>query len=659
MQCNNCGKQNNEVAKFCKYCGQNLESQVTKQKKGNKKIIIVLIAAALIVLIVGGYFVIKPRISNNSNQTDNGYEETMDRGNKYLESMDYEKAELEYLDAINIEPKEEEAYVELAELYVVWGKPEEAKKIVAEGIANVPAEKQNKLPEKEVETADYLGYTWVTEPLIEADDIYYVQSVSDGTSCYNLSDIQKESAYAVIKEGDTLGLIDLTGELKASLEYDNISGNNIYLLSRKEAKYEEEYQMDWKLYGLVDDEVIPITYGGDAPDWYYYYGNELHSLYEVLSGTEIDEPETPIPIQKSDELSPEYNELSGLYGIFDQGKLTVDFIYEECGTYSQGLLAAKKDGKWGYVDSEGNEVIPFDYDASWKQYADTFNGTEEQDYCYAASGGYVVLCKDGVWELRNTQGKVVLPAGYFEKMRPVYEDQCWVKKDGKWGVIQIGSIEEQGDETESNTNVEEIYQKVLNQYKQAIDENYYRDILDGVSDDEDIIGEYINMELLSSSRYYDEFYVYYAFEDVDDNGMSELLIGASDATTNNRLYYDIFSTDGNKPIRIFEDMEFGYRTNFFIYSDGIIEINWSGSAFDNGYEFYSISTDGYTPELKESISMHGNHETPSESSKYYHDTDGVLEITETEYNQIYSSYEEKEEYKINWIELNNNVTIQG
>jgi len=265
MQCNNCGNQNNEEAKFCKYCGQNLGSQVTEKKKGNKKIIIVLIAAALLILIVGGYFV----INGSSDKTENNYEKTLDQGNKYLESMDYEKAELEFLDAINIEPKVEEAYVELAELYVVWGKPEEAKKIVAEGIANVPTEKQQKLPEKEEETAEYQGYTWVTEPTIEADDIYYVRSVLGGTSCYNLSDIQKESDYAVIKEGDNLGLIDLIGKLKAPLEYDNISGKNIYLLSRKEAKYEEEFQMDCDLYGLVDDEIIPIMYGGDASDWYY------------------------------------------------------------------------------------------------------------------------------------------------------------------------------------------------------------------------------------------------------------------------------------------------------------------------------------------------------------------------------------------------------
>lgn len=58
-----------------------------------------------------------------------------------------------------------------------------------------------------------------------------------------------------------------------------------------------------------------------------------------------------------------------------------------------------------------------------------------------------MLCKDGAWELRNIEGKVVFPAGYFEAMRPVYEGQCWVKKDRKWGVVQIGGTAAQSQET--------------------------------------------------------------------------------------------------------------------------------------------------------------------------------------------------------------------
>ena len=48
-----------------------------------------------------------------------------------------------------------------------------------------------------------------------------------------------------------------------------------------------------------------------------------------------------------------------------------------------------------------------------------FSGDEEISYCYAASEGYIPLVKDGMWEMRDTAGNVVIPAGVFEAIRPV------------------------------------------------------------------------------------------------------------------------------------------------------------------------------------------------------------------------------------------------
>ena len=46
--------------------------------------------------------------------------------------------------------------------------------------------------------------------------------------------------------------------------------------------------------------------------------------------------------------------------------------YEDAGLFSEGLAAVKKDGKWGYIDTENNVVIPFRYDWAcdfWEGYA--------------------------------------------------------------------------------------------------------------------------------------------------------------------------------------------------------------------------------------------------------------------------------------------------
>lgn len=125
------------------------------------------------------------------------------------------------------------------------------------------------------------------------------------------------------------------------------------------------------------------------------------------------------------------------YAVWKDNKAVTEFEYDECGSLESGLLAAKKDGKWGYIDESGKTVIPFEYDVSWKHYASPYPDTDMGEYCYAATEGYVPLVKDGKWEMRNTENKIVIPSGTFEEILPVHNGRCWVKKDGKWGVIEF------------------------------------------------------------------------------------------------------------------------------------------------------------------------------------------------------------------------------
>lgn len=47
------------------------------------------------------------------------------------------------------------------------------------------------------------------------------------------------------------------------------------------------------------------------------------------------------------------------YGLIDTlGQLAVDAVYDELGSFSEGRLAVKRDGVWGFVNDEGLEVIP-------------------------------------------------------------------------------------------------------------------------------------------------------------------------------------------------------------------------------------------------------------------------------------------------------------
>lgn len=104
-------------------------------------------------------------------------------------------------------------------------------------------------------------------------------------------------------------------------------------------------------------------------------------------------------------------------------------------------------------------MIPIKYDASWKHYNET-NGDKEKEFCYAATEGYVPLVKDGKWEMRNSKGDLVISSGAFEEILPVYDGKCWVKKDGKWGILKLENAKiDKDSEKEDSSDTQKVSNK--------------------------------------------------------------------------------------------------------------------------------------------------------------------------------------------------------
>ena len=63
-----------------------------------------------------------------------------------------------------------------------------------------------------------------------------------------------------------------------------------------------------------------------------------------------------------------------------------------------GIIPVKKNGKWGYLNENGEEVFPFEYDDAWESNRTDYivdNGIHYTDYrAFDASDGYVVLCQN-------------------------------------------------------------------------------------------------------------------------------------------------------------------------------------------------------------------------------------------------------------------------
>lgn len=485
MFCRKCGCENSDEAKFCEACGTPLVHP-NPPKKPDKWVWIILMAVVVLSVVIAVILIQK----NNPERMR--YDTHVANAEKYLEELNYDEAEAEYLKAISIAPKEKKAYEDLIKLYEEWGKPERAERIRVEETKNVSDDKENKkqtqesyLSEKNNEDfeaesekgqsndenkdigkdegtdknehsqTDTTGekdakeeYTWIVKPTIEADDIYYVKSYDFSDHTVNDLNRQLKCEYAVIEKDNKLGLIGLDGKLNGEMVYRDIScyTTGSLFLYRINEKFEPSMGKEWSQYQLTENDMIePISVTDGITGITYYYFTADETLQCYANTESCLDVEGIIPVQMVSDLADRegdtewWEKVGGKYAVYCDGKRRTDYIYDECGSYSNGLLAVKKNGKWGYVNSEGKEVIPIKYDASWQHYSSSFQESKQaaEEFCYAASGGYVPLCKDGEWELRDTMGEIIIPAGIFDKICPVYDGKCWVNQDGKWGVISI------------------------------------------------------------------------------------------------------------------------------------------------------------------------------------------------------------------------------
>ena len=651
MKCVRCGRENKDGAKFCAGCGASLiqtdleqDSVRPKQsaKNGRKKVFILLIVVVvLIAAAVAVYFALDMR-------KEKQYQNRVDTGLAYLEEQSYEEAVEEFTEAIAIDPKQIKPYRGLAEAYdaldetdlaeetyetaivVVTeeyadnGKlPDEAKELYEDAIShygeNDNMEKVEELSDEIIEMLDdedekteieelrdeYRTYTWVVEPTIEADDIYYV-AMTDEEYIFNERCRQFESPYAVIQRGSTLGLIDMNGEIIGGMNYKKIQNwGDSYGLTRIVPQYSEEYEQDWDFYYMNPEGEFEASVGmGETSDNVLYYTESNMSPFWEGYSFEPNIPEEPVPVAVSEKFPITGDIFSDIwddnlvkYAICVNVTLKTDFIYNKCGSYSDGLLAVCKDGKWGYVNSEGEEIIPIEYDASWHNFVPVFQGYElgRKEYCYAASDGFVTLCKDEKWELRDITGNLVISPGIFEKICPVYEGKCWVKKNGKWGVIQLTTTPyetgESSDTDGENKTEENKHDMYLACYEKLMElQDTYG------------VGQIKTVDHGYFCDYYLTGLCFSELIDFDGNGREELLTVYADPESMDAMFpkyvIEVWEYKKAKMQRIYTGSGYGYdagSTTLYICDVDNEKYIIEGSADDSSYDcFWGCEEDSFT-----------------------------------------------------------------
>ena len=274
----------------------------------------------------------------------------------------------------------------------------------------------------------------------------------------NGSTVIPDGRYAAIQNG-RYGLLDLQGNWVAPPEYLSITSSYV----------EESY--DWthpelvyslNRYGTVDAYTDPET-GYYLTDTFddtgalvpktnnpSYNGASLWFTWDSSAGAPllVDRMDWSYTIAPDLDFSrpigvcPASTPGQGMQALYRSGSLLSDFIYEDVRDFSDGLIAVRQNGKWGYADETGSLVIPCEYEAIRTDNLSDDATMEEQDargHAFAASctEGYVVVSDGSRYALYDTQGNPVIDFGVLEVLTEVHNGKLWARRDGQWGVLDL------------------------------------------------------------------------------------------------------------------------------------------------------------------------------------------------------------------------------
>ena len=108
----------------------------------------------------------------------------------------------------------------------------------------------------------------------------------------------------------------------------------------------------------------------------------------------------------SEGLSPMEN-TEGKWGFIDKtGKEIIPYIYDECRKFKAGIAFVKQNNKWGCIDKQGNVLTPFVY----------------SDLDYPSPEGFVYVRGPGGWGILDARGKEVVPCQY-RSCSPLWSDR--------------------------------------------------------------------------------------------------------------------------------------------------------------------------------------------------------------------------------------------
>lgn len=194
MICPKCGKETQDNSSFCRVCGAKLsvdnpsaaepvtQAPASATPKNRKPLILAISAVALILVLFIFIFIVR------SNSPSSRFQEQLELGNRYLSEMNYEQAVAAFEAAIEIDPKNVEAYKGLIDAYAGQGNSDGILKAYEIASENLDEQSMNI-----VRDSASTGFMTVINVALEAGDKDSAREMS-----YSLAQIDMKSAERAI-----------------------------------------------------------------------------------------------------------------------------------------------------------------------------------------------------------------------------------------------------------------------------------------------------------------------------------------------------------------------------------------------------------------------------------------------------------------------------
>lgn len=320
------------------------------------------------------------------------------------------------------------------------------------------------------------GVEWVVQPTLACTFLSpSTLARGDEQAFYNTVGFVSPDGLSKVMIDGKYGLIDHDGQWAVPCEFDSVycGHGGAYALEKYAAPESGEananyiYEPGAGLRQVAPDETNPdgsgvlVSITGTSSNPMLCYVPERDEMYQWSDATVWPIYEASLkpdyPVAALYFAAEEYQKDNGTWipdfegdvFVLTNGKRPVsDERYQSIGCVAEGIVPARRSGGgWGYLDTAGNVVFPFEYDGGYLYYEDYNHETHQpldegfvvRGGAFQATEGTVALHKGDTAALYTVGGEELIPFGVFEELMPLHGGRLWAKYGGKWGVLSLSA----------------------------------------------------------------------------------------------------------------------------------------------------------------------------------------------------------------------------